>query len=126
MVSGGNCSSKRRFFTAAGAGSCCFSSFYSDGHPSWKASWKVCLLFMKGARLSRKMRSDNLQQNKTKTGRNRISLKPPQRFISTQKFLPKGTRWSKTMLLWDSQPRRRMVLGKTKTKANGKRKRTGE
>ena len=125
MVSGGNCSSKR-FFTVAGAGGCCFSSSYSDGHPSWKASWKVCLLSMKGARLSKKMKSSNLQQNKTKTGRNRISLKPPQRFISTQKFLPKGTSWSKTMLLWDSQPHRRMVLAKTKMEANAKWKRTGE
>ena len=66
---------------------------------------------MKGARLNRKMRSSNLQQNKTKTGRSRISLKLPQRFISRQKPLTKGKGWSKTILLWDSQPRKRMVLG---------------
>ena len=65
---------------------------------------------MKAARLNRKMRSSNLQKNKTKTGNIRISLKLPQRFIKTQKSLPKGTNWSKTLLLWYSQPRRRVVL----------------
>ena len=65
---------------------------------------------MKAARLNRKMRSSNLQQNKAKTGNSRISLKLPQRFIRMQKTLPKRPRWNKMMLLWDSQSRRRVVL----------------
>ena len=92
MASGGNCSSKGRFFTVANT--------------------IVNIPSMKAARLNRKMRGSNLQQNKTKTGNSRISLKLPQRFIRTQKPLPKETRWSKTMLLWDSQPCRRVVLRK--------------
>ena len=65
---------------------------------------------MKATHLNRKMRSSNLQQNKTKTGNSRISLKLPQRFIRTQKHILKEKKWSKTMLLWASQPRRRVVL----------------
>ena len=65
---------------------------------------------MKAARLNRKMRSSNLKEIKTKTGNSRISLKLPQSFIRMQKALWKGTRWSKTMLLRDSQQRRRVVL----------------
>ena len=49
-----------------------------------------------------------MKQNKNRN--NRISLKLPQRFIWRQKPLPKGPKGSKTMLLWDSQPRRRVVL----------------
>ena len=90
MVSGGNCSSMGRFFIAADA--------------------IVNIPSMKAARLNRKMRSSNLQQNKTKTGNSRISLKLPQRFIRMQKTLPKRPRWNKMMLLWDSQSRRRVVL----------------
>ena len=65
---------------------------------------------IKAARLNRNVRSSNLQQNKTKTGNSRISLKLPQKFIRTEKPLPKVTRMSKKMLLQDSQPRRRVVL----------------
>ena len=63
---------------------------------------------------------DEEQQPPTEqTGNSSISLKLPQRFIRTQKPLPKGTRWSKTMLLWDRQPRRRVVLRqRRKTEAN--------
>ena len=89
MASGGNCSSKGKFFTLA-----------DD---------IVNIPSVKAACLNRKMRSSNFQQNKAKTGNSRISLKLPQTFIRMQKPLLKGTRWSKTMLLWDSQPRRREV-----------------
>ena len=90
MTSGGNFSSKGKFFTVADA--------------------IVNIPSMKIARLYRKIRGSNLQQNKTETGNSRISRKLPQRFIRTQKPLPKGTRWSKRMLLWDSQPLIRVVL----------------
>ena len=90
MASGGNCSSKERLFTVADA---------ILNIPSIKA-----------ARLNRKVRSSNLQQNKTKTGNSQISLKLPQKFIRTEKSLPRVTRMSKKMLFRGSQPRRRVVL----------------
>ena len=93
---GGNCRSKGRFFTAADS-----------------------VVHMKIARLNRKMRSSNLQQNNTKTGNIRISLQLPQSSIRMQKPLPKETRWSKTMLLRDSQPCRSVVLRQRReTEAN--------
>ena len=59
------------------------------------------------------------QTEQNKTGNSRISLKLPQRLIRTQKPLPKGKGWSKTMLLWDSQPRRRVMLRQRReTEAN--------
>ena len=89
-ASGENCSSKGNFFTVADA--------------------IVNIPSMKAARFNRKMRSSNLKHNKTKTGNNRISLKLPESFIRMQKPLLKGSRWSKTMLLSDNQPHRRVVL----------------
>ena len=90
MASGGNCSSKERLFTVADA--------------------IVNIPSIKAARLNRKVRSSNLQQNKTKTGNSQISLKLPQKFIRTEKPLPRVTRMSKKMLFRGSQPRRRVVL----------------
>ena len=57
----------------------------------------------KAARLNREVRSSDLQRNKTKTGNSKISLKLPKSCIGMQKPLLKGTRWSKTMLIQDSQ-----------------------
>ena len=90
MSSGGNCSSKGKFFTAADT--------------------VVDLTSVKAADLKRKTRNGNLQRNKTKTGKSRISLKLLQRFIRMQKPLLKRTRCNKRMLLWDSQPHRSVVL----------------
>ena len=90
MAQGGNSSSKGIFFNVTDA---------TVNIPSMKA---VCL--------NRKIGSSDLQQNKTKTGNNRISLKLSQRFHTMQKPLPKRTRWSKMMLPWNSQQRRRVVL----------------
>ena len=78
MTSGGNCSSKGRFFTAADA--------------------IVNIRSTKTARLNRKMRSSSLEQNKTKSENGRISLKLPQSRIRMQKPFAKGTRWSK--MIW--------------------------
>ena len=64
---------------------------------------------MKGLSLNRKMRSSNLQQNKTKTGNSRIPLKLPQNLIRMQKPPLKGESWSKTILLWANQLRRTVV-----------------
>ena len=59
--------------------------------------------------LNREMRSSNLQQNKTKIGNSRISLKLTQSHIRMQKPIPKGARWSKMMLLRDNKLCRRVV-----------------
>ena len=89
-ASGRNCSSKKRLFSLAGA--------------------IVNIFSMKTFHINREMRSSNLQPNITKIENSRISLKLPQSRIRMQKSLPKITRWSKAILLQDSQPCRRVVL----------------
>ena len=81
----------------------------------------VNITSMKAAHLNKEMMINNLQRNKTKTGNSMISVKLPKSCIRMQKPLLKGTRWSKTIMFQDSQPRRRVVLRQRQEKeANSK------